>query len=335
MSTTKDLTGCEVKRQIDLFAKANNAKLSKVLHDWKDAKVIGELTVSDNKKKAKLLQIGRYVRSGPYSSSVFNIHEEPECFIRTIAAYVMMSDEELSFNTFIERDDGDDQFITVIEDVTGKERRLQLEPVSITHQRAIVYCGTSCFRARTSSSKKLQYVAKFSWISDKRRSETDLLKLADKRGVKGVAKLFGHYRITSIADMCQGLSFGKPYAFRNITLSPACSFSQSQSLLSQSFGQPYGLGTTGELPKKRKSVDTGENPSKRSRSNSQSPDKAKWDKEVNSQMTSLYSRDESSFDNRIFRCLVISPAGRVIRDFRSILELLEALRDAIKGHRSL
>jgi Fungal protein kinase len=44
---------------------------------------------------------------------------------------------------------------------------------------------------------------------------------------------------------------------------------------------------------------------------------------------------ESSFDNRIFRCLVISPAGRAIRDFRSIPELLEALRDAIKAHRSL
>ena len=52
-------------------------------------------------------------------------------------------------------------------------------------------------------------------------------------------------------------------------------------------------------------------------------------------MTSLYACDESSFDNRIFRCLVISPAGQAIRDFQSILELLEALCDAIKAHRSL
>ena len=54
-----------------------------------------------------------------------------------------------------------------------------------------------------------------------------------------------------------------------------------------------------------------------------------------SQMTSLYTHDESSFDNRIFRYVVISPAGRTIRDFRSIRELLEAIRDAIKAHRSL
>ena len=280
------------------------------------------------------MQAWVFDRSGPYSSTAFDIHEEPERFIRMIAAYVMMSDEELGLDTFIERDDGD-RFITVMEDATGKERRLQLEPVPIAHQRAIVCRGTSCFRARTPSSKDLQYVAKFSWVSDKRRPEADLLRLARERGVKGVAKLFGHHRITSIADMREGLTFGKPYPFRNSTLSPASSFSQSQSLLPQSFGPICSLGTAGDFPKKRKSVDAGGSPSKRSRSNSQSPDKAKRDKEVNSQTTSLYTHDDSSFDNRIFGCLVISPAGRAIQDFRSIPELLEALRDAIKAHRSL
>ncbi|KAI4106232.1 MAG: hypothetical protein L6R37_002319 [Teloschistes peruensis] len=362
-STTRDLTGCEAKRQIDLFVKPNNEKLSKVVHDWKDVEVIGELKESNKDKKATLLQIGRYVRdvfscqptrryvhafalcgnemrswvfdrSGPYSSSAFDIHEEPERFIRTIASYVMMSDEELGLDTFIERDDGD-QFITIMEDATGKERRLQLKPDPIAYQRAIVCRGTSCFRARTSSSEDLRYVVKFSWVSDKRQPEADLLRLARERGVEGVAKLFGHHRITSIADMRKGLTFGKPYAFRNTTLSPASSFSQPQSLLSQSFGQHFALGAAGELPKKRKSVDAGESPSKRSRSNSQSPDKAKRDREVNSQTTSLYTHNDSSFDNRIFGCLVIAPGGRAIRDFRSILELLEALRDAVKAHRSL
>ena len=66
----------------------------------------------------------------------------------------------------------------------------------------------------------------------------------------------------------------------------------------------------------------------------------KQEKEVtktveDTQTASLYGPNESSFDNRIFRCLVISPAGRGIRDFQSTKELLEALRDAIKAHRSL
>ncbi|KAI4196202.1 MAG: hypothetical protein LQ350_006695 [Teloschistes chrysophthalmus] len=337
--------------------------LSKVVHDWKDVKVIGELNESNKDKKATLLQIGRYVRDvfscqptrryvhaftlcgnemrswvfdrfGLYSSTAFDIHKDPERFIRTIAAYVMMSDEELGLDTFIQRDDGD-QFITVVEDTTGKERRLQLDPIPVAHQRAIVCHGTSCFRARTPSSEDLRNVVKFSWVSDKRRPEADLLRLARERGVEGVAKLFGHYRITSIADMREGLTFGRPYTFRNSTLSPASSFSQSQSLLSQSFAQRFGPGIAGEPPKKRKSVDAGGSPSKRSRFNNQSPDKAKRKAELNSQTTSLYTHDNSSFDNRIFGCLVISPGGRAIRDFRSIPELLEALRDAIKAHRSL
>lgn len=255
-SASEDFTGSEAERQIDLFVKPNNEKLSKVVHDWKDVEVIGELKESNNKKKGTLLQIGRYVRdvfssqptrryvhaftlcgnsiqvwvfdrSGPYSSGEFDIHKEPELFLRTIAAYVMMSDEELGLDTFVERDDGD-KFISIVEDATGKERRLQLELVPIAHQRAIVFRGTSCFRAKIPSSKDPQYVAKFSWVSDKRRPEAELLRLARERGVEGVARLFGHHRITSIADMREGLKFGKPYAFRDTTLSPASSFSQSQ-----------------------------------------------------------------------------------------------------------
>lgn len=71
-------------------------------------------------------------RSDSYKLIAFDIHEKSERFIRMIAAYVMMSDEELSLNTFIERDD-DDRFITVVKDATGKEKRLQLKPVPIAH----------------------------------------------------------------------------------------------------------------------------------------------------------------------------------------------------------
>ncbi|KAI9770677.1 MAG: hypothetical protein M1839_003061 [Geoglossum umbratile] len=45
--------------------------------------------------------------------------------------------------------------------------------------------------------------------------------------------------------------------------------------------------------------------------------------------------DNESFDNRIFCCLVVSPPGRAIHEFESVLEYLEVCRDVIKGHRSL
>ena len=42
-----------------------------------------------------------------------------------------------------------------------------------------------------------------------------------------------------------------------------------------------------------------------------------------------------TFSNRIISCIVISPAGRALCDFQLKLELLKALRDAIKAHKSL
>ncbi|KAI1181365.1 hypothetical protein F5B17DRAFT_319467, partial [Nemania serpens] len=50
---------------------------------------------------------------------------------------------------------------------------------------------------------------------------------------------------------------------------------------------------------------------------------------------SLYNSGGDMWENRIYSCLVISPAGRVINDFRTINELLAAIRDAIKAHQSL
>ena len=49
--------------------------------------------------------------------------------------------------------------ITIVEDATGKERRLQLESASIAYQWVIVCRGTSCFRARIPVFEDLQYVA--------------------------------------------------------------------------------------------------------------------------------------------------------------------------------
>jgi Fungal protein kinase len=53
------------------------------------------------------------------------------------------------------------------------------------------------------------------------------------------------------------------------------------------------------------------------------------------QGTSLLTSNDSPYDDRILRCLVSSPAGRAIYKYEKKSELLEALRDAIKAHRSL
>ena len=76
-------------------------------------------------------------RSDSYSLIAFDIHKKSKRFIRMIAAYVMMNDEELNLDTFIERYN-DDQFIMILKDATSEERRLQLNSIIIVFQRATV-----------------------------------------------------------------------------------------------------------------------------------------------------------------------------------------------------
>ncbi|RMZ89596.1 hypothetical protein DV736_g3180, partial [Chaetothyriales sp. CBS 134916] len=344
-TSPKDLVGAEAQRQIDLFVKPSDSQTSDTAHDWKDVRVIGELKESNRDKKGTLLQISRYVRdvfscqptrryvhafticgremeawvfdrSGPYSPGPFDIHDEPERFIQVIAGYCMMNEEELGLDTFTERD-VDGCFVTLEQDGAESPTKMRLEPLPITHQRAIVCRGTSCFLTRTPGSKGHDCVTKFSWTSDRRRPEADLLRLARQRGVKGIANLIAHRRITDIAELRSGLTFGEPYSFRGLSSAASSfsqSFSQSQqpSFLSGSFSELHGLSIAQNPPRKRKSYDVEE-----------------------AQGTSLLTSNSGPYDNRIFRSLIVSPAGRAIHNYESPLELLEALRDAIKAHESL
>ncbi|KAF2459673.1 hypothetical protein BDY21DRAFT_338901 [Lineolata rhizophorae] len=371
-STTKpkELIGAESQRQIDLFVKRYNRQPPDIAHDWRDVEVIGELKASNNNKKGTLLQIGRYVRdifscqptrryvhafticgremevwvfdrSGCYGPGAFDIHKEPERFIQVIAGYTMMNEEELGLDTFTERD-GDGRLIFIEQDGALGRKRLRLESQPFTRQRAIVCRGTSCYLTKPPESDEWSYVAKFSWTSDRRKPEADLLRLARQRGVEGIARLIGHRRIASINEIRSDLTFKKPYSFRG-TPSAASSFSQSfsqsqSSAVTRPTSKLHGLSIADRLSRKRKSSDLSRKPSKRSRTSSQKlsqPQREVTYDVEEPQGTSLLAPNNGPYDNRVFRCLVISPAGRAIYTFESPLELLAALRDAIKAHRSL
>ncbi|KAL1971575.1 hypothetical protein VTN31DRAFT_2196 [Thermomyces dupontii] len=358
----RELIGGEAQRQIDLIVKRKSGNPSDTEHDWREIEVIGELKASNNDGvKKPLVQLARYARdvfacqptrrylhafticgpfmtawvfdrSGCYSPGQFNIHTEPERFIRLIAGYTMMDEEELGLDTFMERD-GDRRFIRVEHE--GTERKLQLELEPLTRQRAIVCRGTSCFLTKAPDSDDWDHVAKFSWTSDRRNPEAHLLELAKQKEVEGIARLVGHQH----QRLRSGITFTRPYTFGG-TSSAASSFSQSQSPSVRSFSELHGLTiaeSAGECPSmKRKSVDVGPK-SKRSRSNSRSipPQNEVTYDVVEAQGTSLLAPSDGPYDNRILRCLVIYPAGRPIHKYQSLLELLEALRDAIKAHESL
>ncbi|KAL9123118.1 MAG: hypothetical protein Q9187_000331 [Circinaria calcarea] len=371
-STTspKDLVGAEAQRQIDLFIKRKDGQPPDAAHDWKNVEVIGELKAFNKERKGTLLQIGRYVRdvfscqptrryvhafticghqmeiwvfdrSGCYSPKSFDIYKEPELFIQVIAGYTMMNEEELGLDTYTEQN-GDDRFIYIEQDRSGGRKRLQLNSNPITRQRAIVCRGTSCYLTKPSEPADWNYVAKFSWTSDKRKPEADLLRLAHERGVEGIAKLIGHRDITSVDEMRSGLKFNNSYSFRNApsaasSISRSLSQSQPTGFLSRSLS--HNLNIADKPSKKRKPSDFGWKPSKQPRSNSrrssQPQDGITYEVETAQGTTSLLNPNNGSYDNRIFRCLVISPAGQAIYKYEKISELLGALRDAIKAHRSL
>ena len=61
-STSKGLMGSTAERQIDLFVKLDNERLSRKVLDWKEAEVTDEFNPYNNNSKATSLQIGRYGR---------------------------------------------------------------------------------------------------------------------------------------------------------------------------------------------------------------------------------------------------------------------------------
>ena len=332
-----DLTGGEAQRQLDVFIKRRGIE-NKGKHNWKDVRVIGELKQSRWTLKKLLLQLARLMRdaftaqptrrfihgfflhgttmelwvfdrSGPYSSGEFDINEEPEKFIRAIAGYAMMDDEELGLDTFTELDDRG-RFITISEDATGKENRMRLDEAPFVKQRAVVCRGTTCFRSSDQAT-----VVKFSWTSDKRPPEADHLRLAREKGVEGIAKLIGYQRITSISELRSGLTFPSPHRFRDGTTSATTSFSQTQP--SQSFGPIQNLSIS-KTSSKRKRAGDERGSQKRSRADSQ---KSKLSQEYEAAQkpsepaVSLYESDNGQYSNRIFGCLAIAPAGRALSEF--------------------
>ncbi|KAL1978375.1 hypothetical protein VTN31DRAFT_1234 [Thermomyces dupontii] len=169
--------------------------------------------------------------------------------------------------------DGDRRFIHVEHE--GKPRKLQLEPHPLIRQRAIVCRGTSCYLAKDPDSEDYDHVAKFSWVSARRRLEADLFKLAKKRKVKGIAELLGYCDITSISELHSGMTFSKPYSFGGLS-STASSLSKSQSFPSRPHSQRSLSGfdrlsiaeSAGGRPL-MKLADSATKPSKRFKSTSQ------------------------------------------------------------------
>ncbi|KAI1169293.1 serine/threonine-protein kinase Sgk2 [Nemania serpens] len=339
----------ERKGQMDIFLQTPTTEASRTFI-YKNVLVVGEQKKSYNtgRFKGDLIQLTRSVRgifadqptrrfvhaftlcafkmelwvfdrSGAYSSGLFDIHDEPDKFARAFIGYTTMDDDAMGLGTFIEREDGH-RYVT-LDDANGKETKVRLDKAMV-RQKAIVSRGTTCYKTQNN------HVAKFSWASDKRKPEVEQLKLAEGKGVKGVARVVAHRQFTTIAEMRKGLEFPKAHKFR-----------VEADYFHDPLSATASANTSGNK-RKLSSDHTSDNASgsKRRQFNRQ---KSKLAKEFNNQLSivkdepSLYTPGEDLWENKIYSCLVVSPAGRVISDFRTTKELLESMRDAIKAHQSL
>ncbi|TGO43961.1 hypothetical protein BCON_0689g00010 [Botryotinia convoluta] len=412
-STNKGLRGSEADRKLDIFLASTDAVLLSGEHDWSNILVIGEhkQNPDEDGSTKTLVQLAGYARevfgsqperrfvpgfticgsmmrlwvfdrSGSYNSEKFDIHKEPERFIRVIAGYALMTDAELGLNTFVKHD-GNGKYIV------ARDVKISLEDEPIASTKAIVCRGTTCYRGRRSDSTEWEYVVKFAWPSDKRQREGELLKLAKERGVTGIAMWFNHEQIVidsdsdTISHFRRDMKFGRPRKLSSkaswVDGSPESSRAYSKSSLKGRLGSSSnrlkGLGNsvnTSSSGKKRKRKERFDPGSKLKRSESDGSHASRTNVRIKEgeldaigahsiQETAVDSlahcRNEwqrnnvdciqeagvdsftdcesETYDNRVNYCLVTSPAGRPLCEYQSVKELLEALRDAIRGHRSL
>ena len=73
----------------------------------------------------------------------------------------------VTMNAFI-KEDMIGKYIVFKGDDEAEEENLYLEDKPIAFQQAIICRGTTCYRAKRQHSKNWEFVAKFSWRSDKR-----------------------------------------------------------------------------------------------------------------------------------------------------------------------
>src|SRR5437667_8372563 len=87
--------------------------------------------------RGSMVELWVFDRSGPYSCEKFDLHKDPDRFIKVMASYTMMSDEELGLNTYIKEDEHG-KYIIFKGDGATESETLDLEDQPSAFQHAIV-----------------------------------------------------------------------------------------------------------------------------------------------------------------------------------------------------
>ncbi len=247
------------------------------------------------------MELWAFDRSGIYCHGALDIHDEPTRFISILLGYRLMADQDLGRNEIIKTDESG-SFITLTRATTAgpaDPSRLYLEEQAIALSEEVVGQGTVCYRARTPDSSHWDHIVKFKWRLARDRREEDFLKRAGEKNVYGVVSLVYHNELDSTANVRRGFRLGRYRKF----------LTTQQQRTAAVVVREEEVGAQLESTHDASAAHGG--------------------------ILEQTEETDKAFVNRTLACIVTFPAGRPLRTFKSRLELLRVLRDAIRAHRSL
>ncbi|KAL0631022.1 hypothetical protein Q9L58_010124 [Maublancomyces gigas] len=255
-------------------------------------------------------------RSGALGSEQFSINAKPERFLSVVVGYATMSPAELGYDPTITAG-GDTGWQVTLYD-------LGTSPFVVT--AAIATRGTTCSEAKLPGETEFNYVCKDAWRSYSYISEGILLREAQTAGVEGLVEYIGHvdlYVGAALDDI-----FGNVMKGLDLT-----------GVKALNLRPPEGQSTAPSTPLELEPHSLG--PVRRASNSAQEARKRPYPGSLplngssqKRRMTSMTVSVTPTSVNRVHTRL-ITTKGRSITKFRSNRELLLALHDAIKGHRSL
>ncbi|OAA80189.1 serine/threonine-protein kinase Sgk2 [Akanthomyces lecanii RCEF 1005] len=272
------------------------------------------------------LELWVFDRSGAYSSGRLNIHEHPQALARALVGYATMNMGNLEI---FKEDANIGKYITLNDVDDSSSRQIQIKE-QIFCKSAITGRGTMCFSTP-------EGVLKLSWRTQGRRSEADFLLEAKSKGVQGVATIIAFQELASVEDHRGNLLFTKEFAreFRN---KPTRQDNPWQGTSSASEGSGSKRSWSGS------SAPSSSASSKRRASGGLQIIDLSTSGARETLSSILYARSDrfrtsyderTTYEPRILTAILVQPAGRPIRYYKTPFELLRAMRDATLAHLNL
>ncbi|KAA8904234.1 hypothetical protein FN846DRAFT_907881 [Sphaerosporella brunnea] len=320
------------------------------------------------------LRAWMFDRSGATTSELIDINAQPVLFLRVVCGYALMDATAVGFDPSIKwlRGGVEEPYDPTVAYSLGSSAatsppylyapvgplkpvpvKLEIDPNPLFHRRSIVTRGSVCWKARRFNqpgtvSDAWPYVVKDQWRAAERPSECDIIssmQRPDRTPDLGLPEYcwYGDHRengqpvdiANTVRRGCMvDAVTGPPSSRTRLTSSSSRvpgSMAPPLRPITEASNQQPGHNAqrgsdmpAGSMPPPRWSGSRGTK--RRSTAEDPLPESA----------AKRPRRDApASCNNRIFSRLVMAPVGRAIDMFTTVTELLEAMRDAICGHRTL